>query len=46
MSDKAEKIRERYQKGYVTDTQLLRYYELSVITIEEYKVISGERDEN
>lgn len=25
---------------------LLRYYELSVITMEEYKVISGERDEN
>lgn len=46
MSDKAEKIRERYKKGYVTDAQLLRYYELSVITLEEYKVISGERDEN
>lgn len=42
LSDKAEKIRERYQKGYVTDAQLLRYYELSVITIEEYKAILGE----
>lgn len=42
LSDKAERIRERYQKGYVTDAQLLRYYELSVITMEEYKAILGE----
>ena len=26
--------------------ELLQYYELSVITIEEYKAISGERYEN
>lgn len=42
MSDKAERIRERYQKGYVTNAQLLRYYELYVITMEEYKAILGE----
>ena len=39
MSDKAEKIKKRYEKGYVTDAQLLRYYELGVISKEEYDAI-------
>lgn len=43
MSRKAEQIRERYLKGYVTEEQLLRYKELGVITEEEYQMIYDER---
>lgn len=43
MSRKAEQIRERYLKGYVTDEQLLRYKELGVLTEEEYEAIYAER---
>ena len=39
MSDKAAKILKRYEKGYVTDSQLLRYLELGAITQEEYSMI-------
>ena len=39
MSSKANQIKSRYEKGYVTDTQLARYMELGVITAEEYKEI-------
>ena len=39
MSDKALSIMERYGKSYVTDTQLLKYLELGVITSEEYDKI-------
>ena len=36
MSKKAESIKTRYEKGYVTDAQLSKYLELGVITQEEY----------
>lgn len=36
MSKKAETILKRYEKGYVTDDQLLRYLKLGAITQEEY----------
>lgn len=39
MSSKACVIKERYKKNYVTDEQLTRYYELGVITEEEYNDI-------
>lgn len=39
MSKKAQTIKSRYEKGYVTDAQLLRYLELEVITQEEYDTI-------
>lgn len=39
MSVKAEKIKERYQLGYVTDEQLGRYERLGVITQVEYEEI-------
>lgn len=42
MNSKAEKIKERYEKGYVTEEQLLKYLELNAITYEEYLEIKGE----
>ena len=39
MSSKAKQIKTRYEKGYVTDTQLARYMELGVITLDEYTEI-------
>lgn len=39
MSEKANQILERYGKGYVTDTQLLRYLALEAITQDEYDII-------
>lgn len=39
MSKKANQILARYEKGYVTDAQLLRYKELGAITNEEYDKI-------
>ncbi len=39
MTKKAEQIKIRYEKGYVTDTQLQRYLELGAITQEEYDTI-------
>lgn len=39
MTPKAEKIKERYLMGYVTDEQLLRYKELGAITQSEYDEI-------
>lgn len=39
MSSKAKQIKSRYEKGYVTDTQLARYMELGVITADEYEEI-------
>ena len=39
MGDKAISILERYEKGYVTDSQLLRYLSLEAITQEEYDII-------
>ncbi len=41
-SKKFAKIKERYDKGYVTKEQLHRYVELGAITPEEYKEICGE----
>lgn len=43
MSKKAETIKARYEKGYVTDIQLQRYLELGVITQEEYDEIYNVR---
>ena len=37
-----EKIKTRYNKGYVTKEQLARYVELGAITAEEYEEIAGE----
>lgn len=37
-----EKIKKRYDKGYVTREQLHRYVELEAITPEEYEEICGE----
>lgn len=39
MSAKAEKIKDRYLMGYVTDEQLLRYKDLGVLTQAEYDEI-------
>lgn len=39
MSSKAEKIKERYLLGYITEEQLIKYKELGVITEEEYQEI-------
>lgn len=39
MTKKANTIKERYGKSYVTDEQLGRYYNLGVITFEEYEEI-------
>ena len=39
MTPKAEKIKERYLMGYVTDEQLLRYFQLGVLTQAEYDEI-------
>ena len=39
MSKKANQILTRYEKGYVTDAQLMRYFELGAITKEEYDFI-------
>lgn len=39
MSKKAEWVKKRYEKGYVTDEQLKRYLELGAITQEEYQII-------
>lgn len=41
-SKQYEKIKKRYDKGYVTLDQLHRYVELGAITPEEYEEISGE----
>ena len=43
MSEKAQKIMRRYIKYYVTDAQLVRYYELGIITKEEYDTIYATR---
>ena len=43
MSSKAKQIKSRYEKSYVTDTQLARYMELGVITAEEYEEIYNTR---
>ncbi len=37
--NKYEQIIERYAKGYITDTQLLRYLALNAITQEQYDEI-------
>ena len=39
MSKTAQRIMTRYEKGYVTDKQLLKYLNLGVITDEEYEII-------
>ena len=39
MSSKAKQIKTRYEKSYVTDTQLARYMERGVITLDEYTEI-------
>lgn len=46
MSKKAEQIRERYMKDYVTDGQLKKYLQLKVITEKEYAVIYNEKHEH
>lgn len=39
MSEKAQKILNRYKKSFVTDEQLLKYLELGAITQEEHDAI-------
>lgn len=46
MSRKAEQIKARYDKGYVTLEQLERYKELGVITEEEFNIIAGINESN
>lgn len=41
-SKQYEKIKRRYDKGYVTIDQLRRYVELGAITPEEFEEISGQ----
>ena len=41
-SKQYEKIKKRYDKGYVTLDQLRRYVELGAITSEEYTEISNQ----
>lgn len=36
-----EQIKERYNKHYITDAQLLRFLQLGVITEEQYNEIIG-----
>ena len=36
---KYEQIKERYSQGFITDSQLERYYKLGVLTEEQYKEI-------
>lgn len=40
-----EKIKRRYQKGYIRIDQLKRYVELGVITPEQYREICGKEVE-
>lgn len=37
-----DKLKERYDKGYIRNDQLKRYVDLGVITADEYKEITGE----
>lgn len=39
MTAKAKKIMNRYEQSYVTDAQLERYFQLGVLTEEEYAAI-------
>ena len=41
-----EKIKSRYDKGYIRLDQLKRYVELGVITTEQYKEICGKGDDD
>ena len=41
MSARAQKIKERYEQSYVTESQLERYFQLGVITEEEYEAIKA-----
>lgn len=41
VENKYEEIRERYNKKYVTPTQLDRYLNLGVVTKEQYNEILG-----
>lgn len=43
---KFEKIKERYEKNYITDTQLARFLELGVITQEQYDTLYAEKHGN
>lgn len=38
-----EKIRERYLKNYITDTQLLRFVTLNILTQEQHDTLYAER---
>ena len=39
-----EKIKERYEKHYITNEQLLRFLQLEIITQEQYNEIIGEEE--
>lgn len=43
MSRTAQRIKTRYERGWVTDEQLSRYLELGAITHEEYTEIRAAR---
>ena len=34
-----EKIRERYLKGYINDSQLIRFKDLGIISEDEYNIL-------
>lgn len=38
-----ETIRERYLKNYVTDSQLMRFKNLGIITEEQYEALYAEK---
>ena len=38
-----ETIRERYLKNYITDTQLVRFKNLGIITKEQYSALYAEK---
>ena len=41
-----ERLKQRYEKNFVTKNQLLRYVALGKITKEEYEKIVAEKDKN
>ena len=39
-----EKIKERYEKHYITDEQLLRFLQLEIITQEQYNELINKEE--
>lgn len=43
MTYEKNQIRERYLKNYITDSQLMRFKELNIITSEQYDNLYAEK---